>query len=51
MMRRLADTPADPAAQARARAGLYGLVRMVEMLDGPKAAENMRRDGDRLLAG
>lgn len=51
MLRRLADTLADPAAQASARAELYGLVRMVEMLDGPKAAENMRRDGDRLLAG
>ncbi len=51
LMRRLPDTPAVPEAQAIARAGLYGLVRMVEMLDGPKAAEIMRREGDRLLGG
>jgi hypothetical protein len=51
MMRQLPRTGADPAAQASARAGLYGLVRMVEMLEGPKAAENLRREGDLLLVG
>ncbi len=46
----LPNVPDEPGARAAARAGLYGLVRMVEMLDGPKAAENLRRQGDRLLA-
>lgn len=49
MMASLPLVPDDLAAQASARAGLYGLVRMVEMLDGPRAAENLRRQGDQLL--
>lgn len=49
LMASLPLVPDEPAARASARAGLYGLVRMVEMLDGPKAAENLRRQGDQLL--
>ena len=51
LLQSLSAVSADPAERATARAGLYGMVRMVEMLDGPRAAENLRREGDRLLAG
>ncbi|MDF1719795.1 MAG: hypothetical protein P1U65_03890 [Minwuia sp.] len=47
----LPQVPDEPGARASARAGLYGLVRMVEMLDGSNAAETLRCEGDRILAG